>query len=181
MPSLHKEALTACRHSVSDTISFPLSGCFSPFPHGTSSLSVIKEYLGLGSGLPIFRQNFTCSALLENNNTFYLYGTITLFGLTFQKVHHQFRSTATTPHLHTVTRTDSARPLPFSFAITHGISIDFFSSGYWDVSIHRVPDHKVILFLRIKEVLLGNLEIKGCMRLPPAFRSLPRPSSVSQT
>ena len=66
MPSLLKEALTACRHSVSDTISFPLSGFFSPFPHGTCSLSVIKEYLGLGSGLPIFRQNFTCSALLEN-------------------------------------------------------------------------------------------------------------------
>ena len=74
------------RHSVSDTISFPLSGCFSPFPHGTSSLSVIKEYLGLGSGLPIFRQNFTCSALLENKITFYLYGTITHYGLTFQKV-----------------------------------------------------------------------------------------------
>ena len=84
MPSLLKEALTACRHSVSDTISFPLSGCFSPFPHGTSSLSVIKEYLGLGSGLPIFRQNFTCSALLENKITFYLYGTITHYGLTFQ-------------------------------------------------------------------------------------------------
>ena len=72
MPSLLKEALTACRHSVSDTISFPLSGCFSSFPHGTGSLSVIKEYLGLGSGLPIFRQNFTCSALLENKFTFYL-------------------------------------------------------------------------------------------------------------
>ena len=86
MPSLLKEALTACRHSVSDTISFPLSGCFSPFPHGTSSLSVIKEYLGLGSGLPIFRQNFTCSALLENNIIFYLYGTITHYGLTFQIV-----------------------------------------------------------------------------------------------
>jgi len=25
---------------VSDTISFPLKGCFSPFPHGTCSLSV---------------------------------------------------------------------------------------------------------------------------------------------
>ena len=25
----------------------PLSGFFSPFPHGTSSLSVIEEYLGL--------------------------------------------------------------------------------------------------------------------------------------
>ena len=40
----------------------------------------------MGSGLPMFRQNFTCSALLKNNNTFYLYGTITHYGLTFQKV-----------------------------------------------------------------------------------------------
>ena len=86
MLSLHKEALTACRHSVADTIAFPLSGFFSPFPHGTCTLSVIKEYLGVGSGLPIFRQDFTCPALLENKNIFYLYGTITHFGLTFQKV-----------------------------------------------------------------------------------------------
>src|SRR3546814_2121553 len=42
-----KEAPTACRHSVSGTISLPSSGCFSPFPHGTSSLSVMHEYLGL--------------------------------------------------------------------------------------------------------------------------------------
>ena len=42
-----KEALTACRHSISVSISLPLSGFFSPFPHGTSSLSVIEEYLGL--------------------------------------------------------------------------------------------------------------------------------------
>ena len=86
MLSLHKGALTACRHSVSDTISLPLSGYFSPFPHGTCSLSVIKEYLGLGSGLPIFRQDFTCPVLLKNKNIFYLYRTITHFGLTFQKV-----------------------------------------------------------------------------------------------
>ena len=79
-------ASTACRRTVSGTISLPSPGCFSPFPHGTCSLSVIKEYLGLGSGLPIFRQNFTCSALLENKTTFYLYGTITHYGLTFQKV-----------------------------------------------------------------------------------------------
>ena len=40
-------ALTACRHSISVSISLPLSGFFSPFPHGTSSLSVVEEYLGL--------------------------------------------------------------------------------------------------------------------------------------
>ena len=67
MPSLLKEALTACRHSVSDTISFPLSGCFSPFPHGTGSLSVSKEYLAFEGGPPIFRQDFTCPALLDTS------------------------------------------------------------------------------------------------------------------
>ena len=42
----------------------PLPGCFSPFPHGTSSLSVDYEYLALEDGPPIFRQDCTCPALL---------------------------------------------------------------------------------------------------------------------
>ena len=68
---------TVCRHSVSGTISLPLSGCFSPFPHGTGSLSVMHEYLGLEGGPPIFRQNFTCSALLEDWKRNYMYRAIT--------------------------------------------------------------------------------------------------------
>ena len=82
----HWKAPTACRHSVSDTISLPLSGCFSPFPHGTCSLSVTEEYLGLEGGPPMFRQDFTCPALLEDLLCFYPYGTFTLFGLPFQTV-----------------------------------------------------------------------------------------------
>ena len=65
-PSLFR-APTACRHPVSGSISLPSSGCFSPFPHGTCSLSVMHEYLGLESGLPMFRQDFTCPALLKDN------------------------------------------------------------------------------------------------------------------
>ena len=49
-----------------DTLSLPSSGCFSPFPHGTCSLSVTEEYLGLEGGPPMFRQDFTCPALLED-------------------------------------------------------------------------------------------------------------------
>ncbi len=55
---------TACRHTVSGTISLPIKGYFSPFPHGTSSLSVTTEYLALEGGPPGFLQNFTCSAVL---------------------------------------------------------------------------------------------------------------------
>ena len=42
----------------------PLPGFFSPFPHGTGALSVDYEYLALEDGPPIFRQDFTCPALL---------------------------------------------------------------------------------------------------------------------
>ena len=64
-PSGLKGPPTACRRSVSGTVSLPSSGCFSPFPHGTGSLSVSKEYLAFGGGPPIFRQDYTCPALLD--------------------------------------------------------------------------------------------------------------------
>lgn len=57
-------APTACTHTVSGSISLPSPGFFSPFPHGTGSLSVGQEYLALEDGPPIFRQGFTCPALL---------------------------------------------------------------------------------------------------------------------
>ncbi len=37
---------------------------FSPFPHGTSALSVTEEYLALEGGPPSFPQDFTCPAVL---------------------------------------------------------------------------------------------------------------------
>ena len=42
----------------------PLPGFFSPFPHGTGSLSVDHEYLALEDGPPVFEQDSTCPALL---------------------------------------------------------------------------------------------------------------------
>src|SRR5690625_7674017 len=60
-----KSALTACTHTVSGSISLPSPGFFSPFPHGTGSLSVGREYLALEDGPPMFRQGFTCLALLD--------------------------------------------------------------------------------------------------------------------
>ena len=57
-------APTACMHTVSGSISLPSPGFFSPFPHGTGSLSVGREYLALEDGPPMFRQDYTCPALL---------------------------------------------------------------------------------------------------------------------
>src|SRR5262249_61317966 len=42
----------------------PSPGHFSPFPHGTSALSVTREYLGLGGGPPGFTRVFSAPALL---------------------------------------------------------------------------------------------------------------------
>ena len=57
-------APTACTYTVSGSFSLPSPGFFSPFPHGTGSLSVNQEYLALEYGPPIFRQDNTCPALL---------------------------------------------------------------------------------------------------------------------
>ena len=43
-------APTACRRMVSGSISPSSSECFSPFPHGTGTLSVSREYLALPDG-----------------------------------------------------------------------------------------------------------------------------------
>ncbi len=62
--SQNKSAPTACMHTVSGSISLRSPRFFSPFPHGTCSLSVSQEYLALEDGPPIFKQDFTCPVLL---------------------------------------------------------------------------------------------------------------------
>ena len=50
---------------VSGSISPPCSGYFSPFPHGTGSLSVSQKYLALPDGAGRFRRDFSGPALLR--------------------------------------------------------------------------------------------------------------------
>ena len=65
----------------------PLPGFFSPFPHGTGSLSVDDEYLALEDGPPIFRQDFTCPALLiYHQNMPFEYRIVTFYDCSFQNI-----------------------------------------------------------------------------------------------
>ena len=67
----------------------PSPGCFSPFPHGTGSLSVTREYLGLGGGPPGFTRNFTGSVLLGiplESRLGFTYGGITHCADAFQRL-----------------------------------------------------------------------------------------------
>ena len=80
---------TACKRVVSGTISLPSQGFFSPFPHGTGSLSVASEYLVLPDGPGGFKQGFSCPALLRNHwkeDCIFTYAAVTLCGRPFQTV-----------------------------------------------------------------------------------------------
>src|ERR1700740_567790 len=83
-PSPREVARTSCRLAISGSISLPSSGCFSPFPHGTCSLSVTEEYLGLEGDPPVFRQDYTCPALLKDATAFYPYVVFPRCGPSFQ-------------------------------------------------------------------------------------------------
>ena len=68
-------------------------------------------------------------------------------------------------------------PLPRSLATTSGISIDFFSSPYLDVSVREVPFLYLLIQYRITRhdsgwvAPFGDPRIIACLRLPVAFRS----------
>ena len=73
---------------------------------------------------------------------------------------------------------------PTSLAATMGIDLSFSSSGYLDVSVPRVPS-AYAMYLRMGDKSstcrvspFGYQGIYACLRLPLAFRSLPRPSSA---
>ncbi len=133
-------APTACKRMVSGSISLRCSRFFSPFPHGTGSLSVSQEYLALADGPAGFIQGFTCPALLRIplsvtvlTNTGLSPSMATLSNV-FLFVKHQM-SWSYNPNT-AVTALVWANPS--SLAATIGITIVFSSSGYLDVSVPRV-------------------------------------------
>ena len=73
--------------------------------------------------------------------------------------------------------------LPRSLAATYGITFVFSSSGYLDVSVHRVPSVNLWIQLTVHTLRMWvppfrNLRISVYVPLPAAFRSLSRLSSA---
>ena len=176
-----KGAPTACRRTVSGSISLLCSRCFSPFPHGTGSLSVSRIYLALPDGPGGFTQDFTCPALLrihltadELTNT-QLSCSMVELSRTFFFVHRLY----------------SGVLLPQPCRNKDGLGCSPFARHYWG-------NHYCFLFLRVLRcfssprmppkikdnhssndwvVPFGNPGIKGHLHLNRAYRSLSRPSS----
>ena len=84
-----RAAPTACRQTGSGSIALLCSRFFSPFPHGTGSLSVSREYLALRDGPRRFTQDFTCPALLRillTSTKVFGYTAFMLYGWPFQTI-----------------------------------------------------------------------------------------------
>ena len=133
-------------------------GCFSPFPHGTGSLSVSHEYLALADGPAGFTQDFSCPALLRCRLT----------------ITDSFLDGPTTPQT-------PKRPwfglfpgrsplLGESFLFSLPAATKMFQFAAFAFLIKGIPRSWWV-------VPFGDPRIKGHLHLPAAFRSLSRPSS----
>ena len=129
---------------------------FSPFPHGTSSLSVSQEYLALPDGAGRFPQDFSGPAVLRillGSNYRFVYRTITVYGATFQKLLLECYFITLQSYNPHAAVTSWFGLFPFRSPLLGESLLVFFSSGYLDVSV-----------LRVGFPLLGisGLQRKGC-------------------
>ena len=98
----------------------------------------------------------------------FVYRAITVYGQPFQTA---------------LLRIGNLRASPRSLAATKGISVDFFSSGYLDVSVLQVRFAAPMYSGRDDQLALAGFphsDIHGSglvCKLPVAFRMLQRPSS----
>ena len=184
----------ACKQTVSGSLSLPSPGFFSPFPHGTGSLSVAGEYLALEGGPPRFLRGCTCPVVLGNahqrDQCGVVYRAITFCGGSFQ-------SLRLSPDLVTLRVTPVSAPQPQARSLGPGL-------GWCPFARRYSGNRGCFLFPRGTEMFqfprfacrdlwiqsrtsghyptqvppFGHPRIGACLRLPEAYRSLPRPSSL---
>ena len=167
---------------VSGSVSTFLSKCFSPFPHGTGTLSVSSEYLALPDGPGRFTQDYSCPALLRI--------PLCLLSLRIQDYHLLWYGfPAVSPHNQSTT-TRSYNPghalLQGRFGLFPGrsplLGESFVYFLFLEVlrcfsSLRSPHDMRDRCPSDIWVVPFGNPWIKGHLHLPMAYRSLSRPSS----
>ena len=171
---------------VSGSISLPSSGFFSPFPHGTGSLSVSWEYLALPDGPGRFTQDSTCPALLRRP-----LHRINIMVRGFHPLWPNFPERSlilqrmiTWSYNPAIAATTAVWALPRSLATTGGI-INLFSFPP-GIKMFQFPGLASIACAiderssTARVVPFGNPRVKGYLRLTAAYRSLSRPSSPAR-
>ena len=106
----------------------------------------------------------------------FAYGAFTLYGWLSQN--HSARFTESIPRSEPRDARIPVWALPVSLAATSGIDVSFSSSGYLDVSVHRVPLHTLWIGVWIHEVcscgfphsdISGSLDICSSPKLFAAY------------
>ena len=160
------------------------------------------EYSGLEGGPPGFGPRFTCAALLRDAvraaPTGGAYGALTLCRRPSHAVRparERSRRGRQAPGAAPCNPTGAKaaarvravvcpRP-PFARRYSGDLAVDFFSSGYLDVSVPPVVLPLPIVSGGGCPAIAGRVRpfgypgIGGCVPLPQAYRGLPRPSSAS--
>ena len=150
---------------VSGSISLLYSRFFSPFPHGTSSLSVSQEYVALADGTARFRRDFAGPALLRiplGAKSFRWQGYHLLWP-TFPGNLTSLLTPTLWSYNPNAAVTVLVWALPRSLATTWGIILIFSSSGYLDVSVLRVCSPCGVTILQIAG--LPHSDICGSPRM----------------
>ena len=133
---------------VSGTISLPSQGFFSPFPHGTSSLSVASEYLALPDGPGRFPQGSTCPAVLRSHwkeDCIFTYAAVTLYGRPFQTV----RLTLSYPSFNLPAASLPKQPADYCGPATPSSPFESPGLGFSEFARHYYRNHGCFLFLRV--------------------------------
>ena len=173
-------APTACRRTVSGSISPLYSRYFSPFPHGTGSLSVSQEYLALADGAAGFRRDFSGPALLRIP-----LGPSSLrargyhpFQPTFPGSYTSILGPTSWSYNPSTAVTVLVWALPRSLATTYGITFVFFSSAYLDVSVQRVRPPIGVMHLQCIGLphsgICGSIDVCSSPQLFAAYHAFHR-------
>ena len=166
----------------------PLPGFFSPFPLGTCSLSVTREYLALRDGPRGFRQGFTCPALLR---ILLRDCDISFTGLSPSLA--QLSSWFNYISIFLLPYWSPTTPIPKNWFRLFPLRSPLLRES---IFLSFPPVTKMFQFAGLLSLLLcihnritvnyycwvypfGNLWIKAYLQLPKAYRCLSRPSSAS--
>ena len=153
-------------------------GVLFTFPSRYCSLSVTWSYLAFGDGPPFFRQDFSCPDVLRIplrslnvSSTGLSPSLINLSKLFDYASRYYFRG----PYPDSII--ESVWAPPISLATTLGITVVFFSSGYLDVSVPRVPLAYLFYSVCNNTILLA---LSSLIRISTDHKIFAPPRSFSQ-
>ena len=169
---------------VSGALSLPARGCFSPVPHGTRPLSVTRESLALEGGPPGFAPDSTSRTLLRNSTTLGPSPSPTGLSPSSAPRSRGLRLTSSDASVGPTTPRGQASRFglrPFRSPLLRASRLISPPPG---TEMFQFPGfasvRRLMTGLAPRRVApFGHLGLTACVRLPRAFRSLPRPSSPS--